>query len=117
MILVSVTMDRNGIAVAIGSIGHETGENGVVCAAVSSLLRTYAISLDRRKGVRATARAPRKGEFYCQVKKYSEMDSGWISGLSNFLMTGLELIEQDFPGNLKIVTEWSENGLDRLKKE
>jgi len=105
LILVSLTVGTDGIISAVSSIGHETGENGILCSAVSSILRTYAVCLDRNKNVRVSAKAPKKGEFYCRIKKYGESDAGWIRGISDSLLTGLKLAEQDYPGGLKIVTE------------
>lgn len=109
MILIDLTADENGIIKSVSSLGHEPsgrekGESGIVCSAVSSLLRTYAICLESDNSVKLSGKAPARGGFYLRIDKYAESSRQWICGLSSFLAKGLNLIKEDFPESVTIVT-------------
>lgn len=103
MILVRLTKEDNGVISSVSSIGHDAGNDGIVCSAISSLLRTFAVCLEQKRSVQVKGKALNRGEFYCVIEKYSKQQLEWIKGLSDYLITGLDMVKQEYPEDVTIV--------------
>ena len=76
---------RRGMVVALDMEGHtKTGP----CAALSSLVRTYAKIVDRHDGVDMIGSAPAPGEFHLTVMQGNS--SEFLRGASAFLLEGMK---------------------------
>jgi uncharacterized protein YsxB (DUF464 family) len=102
MVRVRIEMDE-GLVTELDIDGHSTT---AVCAALSSLARTYAELADRFSATDVFVDAPRPGEFYLRLLRYDGHE--FIRGASAFLLEGIKGIAQDAPdvalyvGNTKI---------------
>ncbi|MFP4643583.1 MAG: ribosomal-processing cysteine protease Prp [Spirochaetales bacterium] len=101
MITVHITL-ADGALVTLDSRGHASkrGSASIPCAAVSTLLRSFAAAVGDSKNVSGEARAPAEGVFSLRI--LSVYDSRWFLGASDTLLTGLRQVAADFPREVEM---------------
>lgn len=110
MILVQVSVDNRGVLRDLKAAGHaEMGTAGsdILCSAVSILIRTAARTLEGR-GVladRADGRDRQRGEFLLTVEGDEMKDREWLSGISSYLMCGLNDLAAEYPEKIQLEVE------------
>ncbi len=102
MINISISCNEYGCISEITASGH-SGQKirgfDVVCAAVSVLLRTAGELVSREPGVEFTADAGEPGNMFLRIESCRAEKFEWLRGVSEFLITGIEGIQKEFPNN------------------
>jgi uncharacterized protein YsxB (DUF464 family) len=111
MIRVAVRLDANDVVTRLQASGHAGGTRGndIVCAAASTLLRTFARTLENHSRVAITGGAKQRGEMSVRIGSYDAEDRSWLAGITGFLIQGLTDLSSDFPDRCEIVIE---SGID-----
>jgi uncharacterized protein YsxB (DUF464 family) len=107
VIKIKLTLDKVGCVRAVEACGHAgrgPSRGDVVCAAVSVLLRTFAEVLATTNGVTAAVEAPTRGSMAVKAA-WQENRAAFVSGVSAFLVEGLDGVAAEYPNNCKIILE------------
>lgn len=107
--MISVLLERNrgGSLVrcmAEGHSGYAVKGFDIVCASVSVLLKTTLRMLEKTDGIKLEFDAPERGFLSFEIKNIG-LDSVMEERLvfaGDFLVTGLEAVQEEFPDNLKL---------------
>jgi uncharacterized protein YsxB (DUF464 family) len=105
VISVEAVLDGRGVLRSCEVSGHAgAGAAGadIVCAAVSSLVRTAVHLLSRKDGVTIKAAAEKRGELRFEAG-YTEAGAASLAAAGEFLLEGLGLIEKEYPGHCKVM--------------
>lgn len=105
MITVSVTLSPEqviGELVADGHAGMALRGSDIVCSAFTVLLRTFSRTVEAAPGVVWTLRDDVPGRFHMAVKAVSPEAAGQYRGWCEFLLRGLEDLQRDSPGGVRI---------------
>ena len=104
MITIDIVLDKTGIFRSCSASGHAgAGKTGsdIVCAAVTVLLRSFARVVSGRKGISIQSSAPKPGSLQLEMD-YSAEGKDFLSAAGEYLITGLESVAEEYPGNLKL---------------
>lgn len=105
MIQVRIIRLQNGIlrsCQASGHAGYASEGEDIVCAAVSSILRTVLSLLDSNKNVKLEVNTPERGKLAFSVREYSKTDSVLLTHCGDFLVAGLSLLQKEYPNNVEL---------------
>ncbi|MBN1837492.1 MAG: ribosomal-processing cysteine protease Prp [Spirochaetales bacterium] len=111
MIRCLVSLDAAGCLVGFEASGHAlSGVPGLpdgrgfdpACAGVSALLRTAARLLYRHPGLQVGGGADRPGRMLLELSSASEGTRAWLQGVTDFLLAGLQDIQDEYPQSLKL---------------
>jgi len=92
---------------AEGHAGVKAAGSNIACAAVSVLLRTAGrICTERGLAVEGGAGSP--GEMRLVVSPESDTSSGWLRGVSDFLLRGVSDLKDEFPKEIVVRVEMTE---------
>ncbi len=109
MIEISINLDGEGCLAELKAGGHAlAGDKGqdIVCAAVTVLLRTAAKLLTLTGGLRVQAEAPEPGKMAISVQRSPGQRTAWLTGLTEFLVSGLMDLEAEYPDRVSVSTEY-----------
>lgn len=102
MISVRVTIDAEGCLSSLDVTGHAaaigTGENAV-CAAVTAIVRAVGDAIVVHD-VRASGRSTGPGSLSLAIDEPTR--DGWLRGVSDVLVGGIERIAREHPGEVTI---------------
>lgn len=99
MIVADVALDGAGLLRSCRIEGHAgAGAKGEdpVCAAVSVLARTAALTLSRAEGFEISGSAPARGIFGFDVLA-APSETGFAAGVTSFLLEGLRSVAREYP--------------------
>ncbi|MBN1410591.1 MAG: ribosomal-processing cysteine protease Prp [Spirochaetales bacterium] len=113
LINVSIQLSKEDCLTSLKAEGHARQEKrglDIVCAAVSTLLRTMARLLQEENGIAVDGSADREGEMELRVSEVPREKKEKIKGMTGFLLKGLLDLKSDFPQNINITInkEWEE---------
>lgn len=89
---------------AKGHSGYSVKGSDIVCAAVSSLLRTALVVLEKN-GVKMKVNLEDRGNMECRVVSYNQGEEKLLQYTSLFLKEGVGMLEKEFPCNVKLIEE------------
>jgi uncharacterized protein YsxB (DUF464 family) len=107
-----VHLDSGGCLEGFEASGHalresepirDGGELDLVCAAVTTLLRTASRMLYRHPDIEADGTAPETGSMFLSVRRIPGNLRWWLGGVTDFLLAGLRDIEAEHPQSLQLV--------------
>lgn len=104
MIHIGLLRDDIGCLAHLRSEGHAAGAPGanIVCAAVSALLRSVARVLESRGSIVVSGEAPTEGVLEITIERYDAGDSGYLLGVTDVLVRGLEDLAREAPGQVRL---------------
>jgi uncharacterized protein YsxB (DUF464 family) len=100
MIYMNVALTEDGVLRGVTLSGHFV--NSEACAALSSLARTVANTLDKREGVEIEGSADRPGDFSLKVISLPEKEEEWARGVTSFFMHGVQSLKRDMGRELDL---------------
>jgi uncharacterized protein YsxB (DUF464 family) len=116
VISIEVSLDRGGMLRSCRVTGHaNAGRKGedIVCAAVSTLVRTACRCLSGREGIVISGGVPLegRGQFFIETG-YTEPGRDFLDAVGCFLIEGFRGVAGDYPEccRLNIETEGGCNG-------
>jgi uncharacterized protein YsxB (DUF464 family) len=110
-----LVLDGGGRLLAFEASGHAgTGRAGadLACAAFSSLARTAWEALASIQDLGVTGKAEGAGDVSFKLGVIPDNRAERVRGMTDFLLTGLEGLERDFPGALALRVERERRDLD-----
>ena len=104
MIRVGLTLDAAGCVRRLESVGHASGARSVVCAAVSSALRSFARLVEDRQDIDVRGSAPSPGELRLEIGRegFDAHHTSVLYGASALLVRQLVDVADDSPGELEV---------------
>ena len=105
MIQVQIEIDQRRCLQLIRAQGHAgAGRPGrdIVCAAVSTLLRTTARVLYQHPGIVAESDAPDRGRLTLAIGNSHQRANDYLRGVSDLLLCGLQDIARDYPDKINL---------------
>ena len=105
MIRVEILRDSRGRLISCSAEGHagfDRRGSDIVCAAVSSALRTVQSLLDEDLGVTLETDAPDRGVLAFHVKAFKETERCFLEHCGAFLVKSIELTAGEFPDNVEL---------------
>lgn len=106
MIILTIKKGENAFLEMIRAEGHaEYAEKGkdIVCAAVSVLLQTGFIVMKKLPGIETTLMDNGATLFQLTITVKTPESLEKLLGISDFLFTGLRLIEKNYQDYIKII--------------
>jgi uncharacterized protein YsxB (DUF464 family) len=93
---------------AEGHAGADAAGRNIPCAAATSLLRTAGrLCAERRLATAGGAEAP--GRMHLRLASAAaDNESGWMQGMTDFLLQGLKDLAREFPHEISVRTETTE---------
>ncbi len=92
---------------AEGHAGVKAAGGNIACAAVSMLLRTAGrVCAQRGLAVEGGAESP--GEMRLVVPPGADADTGWLRGVTDFLLRGVNDLKDEFPKEIVLRVEMTE---------
>ena len=109
MITIDIKQDERGCIRKCSVSGHSllsTKGSDILCAAVTILLRTAGRLLHKEKGIGVKGGPETEGEFGFSLLWVSEPAVNRISGISDFLLRGLQDLEAEYPERIKLMIKY-----------
>ena len=100
MIKIEIQLDDAGLLSRIRATGHSGAAakgHDIVCASASVLLRTLARTLESGKGISLEGSAEESGEFFLDIRSFSDESACWIRGITSYSIIGLKDLETEYP--------------------
>ena len=92
---------------AQGHAGVAAAGSNIACAAVTALFRTAGrVCTERGRAVGGGAGSP--GEMRLVVSPDSGTSSGWLRGVTDFLLRGVSDLKDEFPKEIDLRVEMTE---------
>ena len=105
MIQVRIVRSKNGMLRSCTAEGHagfaEKGHD-IVCAAVSSILRTVLALLEKTPTVRLLVNTPEPGKLFFCVQDKDKADNALLIHCGDFLQQGLGLLQDEYPEHVSL---------------
>lgn len=92
---------------AEGHAGAKAAGSNIACAAVSMLLRT-AGRLCAERGLAREGGAGYPGEMHLVVSPEPGPGSGWLRGVTDFVLRGVKDLKDEFPNEIVLRVEMTE---------
>lgn len=102
--MIEVTIDKEEFIKTLSAAGHSNPDSGkvsIICSAVSMLLQTYYCSLVQINGL-SVELTDNDDVFLIEIKKTGSVCNDFLKGIENYLYTGLFLLKENYPENIKI---------------
>ncbi len=107
MISVLIERRKNGMlsaCVAEGHAGYAGKGSDIVCSAVTVLIRTTLAVISELPGIDLVYDVQKRGYVSFKIRKVFPLEiEEKLKFAGDFLQTGLESIQREFPDNLKLV--------------
>ncbi len=103
MINIWIGVDNSGNLRSIKAEGHSMSAlkgSNIVCAAVTSQLRSVVRVMESADGCQSSISAEHDGQLALEIMSCN--DNRWLAGVTDVLLAGLIEIERDFPDECKI---------------
>ena len=82
-----------------------TSEHNLVCAAISCLARSAGIAIMEETELLCAVEASEVGRFELSIEKISENKRGWLLGITDLLLKGINRIVIDNPDQVILVKD------------
>ena len=82
-----------------------TSEHNLVCAAISCLARSAGIAIMEETELLCSVEASELGRFELSIEKISENKRGWLLGITDLLLKGINRIVIDNPNQVILVKD------------
>jgi uncharacterized protein YsxB (DUF464 family) len=105
VIRLSIRLQEDGCLRSFEASGHaEAARKGrdIVCAAVTTLLRTTGRLLAAQTDLRVEGGSPEAGRMSLVLSEPPERKREWVRGVTAMLLSGLADLDREFPGRLKL---------------
>ena len=105
MIQVRIIRSKNGMfrsCEAKGHAGFDKKGFDIVCAAVSSILRTVLALLEKTPTVSLLVNTPEPGNLFFCVQDYDKADNALLIHCGDFLEQGLGLLQDEYPEHVSL---------------
>lgn len=105
MINIKLDLLKDGSFVECEAKGHALFASGgfdIVCAAVTSILRTTAAVLASYEGVSLFVDAPCRGDLVFRVVEACSCNKEKLIFAADFLQKGLAMIASEYPANVRV---------------
>ena len=105
MIQVRIIRSENGMlrsCEAEGHAGFAPKGLDIVCAAVSSILRTVLALLEKIPTVRLLVNTPEPGKLFFCVQDNDKADNALLIHCGDFLQQGLGLLQDEYPEHVSL---------------
>jgi len=105
VIRLSVRLQADGCLRSFAASGHAgAGAKGsdIVCAAVTTLLRTAGRLLAAQPDLSVDGGSPAEGQMRLRLEEPPEARREWVRGVTATLVAGLADLDREFPGRLKL---------------
>lgn len=105
MIQVRIVRSTEGMlrsCVADGHAGFASKGHDIVCAAVSSILRTVLALLENTETVKLLVKTPERGKLAFYVQDFDKADTALLIHCAGFLRQGLILLQNDYPEHVSV---------------
>ena len=91
---------------ASGHAGDAAKGYNTVCAAASSLIRSACRTVNNDSDIESLFSAPEPGQLDFSIQKYEILKSEWLKGITDYLLTGLTDLDNEYPEyfNINITT-------------
>ncbi len=100
-----IELDTEKVLRKISAAGHAgdvaKGEN-IICAAATSLIRSACRTVGSNQDIEADFNAPVSGELCFSILNYRSENTEWLRGISDYLLTGLRDLDNEYPGYFEI---------------
>lgn len=112
MVRVRVATSPDGTLSALAMSGHVSSEYGprganAACAAVTGLVRSCVAAIVGAKDIEAFGSADSEGELEIEVLSVPDHRTQWLRGVTDVLLSGLERISGETPGEVSVTVERS----------
>jgi uncharacterized protein YsxB (DUF464 family) len=95
---------------ASGHAGAGRKGEDIVCAAVTTLLRTAGKVLAGEPGLTVDGRSPKPGVMHLALEPPPEEKKDWVRGVTATLLRGLTDLAEEYPGRLKLKIDGARRG-------
>jgi uncharacterized protein YsxB (DUF464 family) len=115
VIALSVRVYPGGCLAGFTASGHAgAGRKGedIVCAAVTTLLRTAAKVLAGEPGLSVDGESPEPGVMRLALAPPPDGKREWVRGVTAILLRGLNDLAEEFPGRLRLEIDGARKGED-----
>jgi uncharacterized protein len=105
MVHVDIQLDSDNTIVTVSAEGHASqnaGGTSLVCAAATVLIRTTAAVCASAPGLKVDGKAPSEGYLRFSVGKTIGVPTGYLEGITAFLIRGLRDLERDNPDEVSL---------------
>jgi len=105
VIRAQLVLDDDGMLVRMSVTGHahsSSAGNDLVCAAVSSLVRTTVRTLEAHEGLRVWYNAPGPGTVALDIETVPQSEKIWLKGVTDMVRIGFEDIRSDAPAHIEL---------------
>ena len=105
MIKIKIRINSKGFLEYFKAEGHallNRNDKDIVCAAVTSILRTLINLLNDESGVTISGKADKPGKLSMIIIKYDNAKVERLIAVSDFVIKGLTDISKEYPDNVKI---------------
>ncbi|MCR4791040.1 MAG: ribosomal-processing cysteine protease Prp [Treponemataceae bacterium] len=105
MIQVLLSRSSDGLLQSCSAQGHANhAPKGydIVCAAVTSLLRTVLERLEKAPSIVLDEEIPDRGSLAFNVRTYGDSDKELLKYSFEFLQTGISLVAEDYPESVQL---------------
>lgn len=107
MIRIVLRVDRQGSLASLESTGHAqkpgSEEASIACASVSVLLRSLGRLLERDPKIHVEGSAEAPGHFRIDVRRVTLRRRGYMRGVTESLLQGLQDVKRDFPDEIELI--------------
>ena len=82
---------------ASGHAGDAAKGTNIVCSAATSLIRSAYRTVISEKDIRCSLKADEPGQIDFFILFYEEQKSEWLRGITDYLLTGLTDLDNEYP--------------------
>ena len=105
MLKILISIDTDKVLREIRASGHAgdavKGTN-IVCSAATSLLRTACRTVISDKDIKCSFKAAAPGQVDFCIYGYGKQKSEWLKGITDYLLTGLNDLDNEYPEYFEI---------------
>ena len=105
MLEILITLDTYRVLREIRASGHAgdaaKGTN-IVCSAATSLLRSACRTVISDKDIKSSFIAAESGKIDFSIHYYEKLKSEWLKGITDYLLTGLTDLDNEYPEYFEI---------------
>ena len=105
MLEILILIDTDRVLKEIRASGHAgdaaKGTN-IICSAATSLLRTACRTVKSDRDIKCSYKAAVPGQIDFSIHYYDEKKTEWLKGITDYLLTGLTDLDNEYPEYFEI---------------
>ncbi len=105
MLKILIWLDSENVLREVRASGHagDAAKGGnTVCAAATSLIRSACRTVISDKEIECRFNASEPGHLDFSIQKYGILKSEWLKGITDYLLTGLIDLDNEYPEYFEI---------------